>query len=62
MEIYIGLGFLGLLLVGGALVFVGVFGILCLGLGWVAVLVGQLVPDGLEEALILMTVTVGFGT
>jgi len=52
-----GLGFLGLILAGVTLVLVSIFGIL--GLGFV---VGQLVPDRLKEALVLMAVTFGLGT
>jgi hypothetical protein len=64
MKIYKGLGFLGLL-AGVTLLLAsifGVLGILRLRLGRVAVLVGQLVPDGLKEALVFVAVTIGIGT
>lgn len=64
MEIYIGLGFLGLL-AGITLILASVFGvlgILRLRLGRVVVLVGQLVPDRLKEALVFVAVTIGIGT
>lgn len=63
MEIYIALRFLGLF-AGVTLVLVsvlGVLGILRPGLGRVAVLVGQLVPDRLEETLVLLAVAFRIG-
>ena len=63
MEIYIDLGFLGILarvtLILASVL--GVLGILRLGLGRVAVLVGQLVPDRLKETIVLVAVTVRIG-